>query len=1092
MAYPPLLDHVDFAMAPAATPGPNYPTARPARYGNASDVIIRSRVPTRDKSNFFKSIGKPKLRKSTSRFSGVTRVQLVIGNHSSEHNNLAHQTPPVADSFPVAFGKDEPRIAWKTRWDSELTQFTLELHGYDHVAGAPFLIHSHVVNSKPAFTKDPLQTTELKTNKQGNQVRLQWRGSMKWADFVTAANLQGVNRNGGRPFASGVLTPEYSPYMLKMTTTAAGGKEAACWPSVAWTYFQVLVARVELSFFPAVSDLDAILPATNVAETAARDRSKALYTLLLDKKDKENLKGKFPGAGETKRVALAGGKFYKSNDALMDNCAFEDHRDTWGEGPLVPILAKVLLRRNNGGEVFLPDAVGRTKLLWGYADRARGSLVLNHAFDHTALGYAETPMADPHTSTAMPEVDTLLDETADYKTAATQFSPAGRNCHFERGGKRGHPTQCIFPNSPNTFPFTVARLTTSTQKWLSTSTCGTGQYAGMSGVIFQPSRMAGDGYELQVHVAGTSDIENVARSQTAPLGKSGRFQVWRRINVLKYVKLGPDKHYMPVFEKVRQKFFHFYVDLHQAFDAVTEKGAATTFVGQVQQALNGWNGGVFQGNTIVPDWMRRAFDFTNPPPNTVFTVRPYASWRTDIENNNGGLPAAYTWARTNRPLFADAAGEEASHSIWFQSGKSVLSQPYPVTWGATAQNGAIAANHVSLAPTVNAAPAARAVPFAYDALAGTASVTVAEKAQLKAWAEQAMNAQYQRTRGVGQFYSYDPAKDAPTFDLQPTVNATDAAHAAGVIAVKAAFEEAAELVAREHSEALYNRFVGYAWMYNVLSVVLQDRFANAGESGIYLWQGHLYDPGASPLVETPAGKSEASQGERTLALNWFRAGYDSTAPKGTLLHETGHFLGVNHTGGGSSDVRDLHHPFAGSCVMMATGSTLGNHFCGVCQLRIRGWSLNAVDALGAYTAPNNVAINGIGTPAHPGVNAPNGPGTFVVNGNNIDYTAPAAIGTDPFRTEFSYVVDGVMAETGLPVQSVVWVKVLVSAGAANVATPDSVEARPGQLVQIPAVPAPSLSRNRLIFKTATSNKHPGPQPTTRNATFDQQKTTNIL
>lgn len=100
-------------------------------------------------------------------------------------------------------------------------------------------------------------------------------------------------------------------------------------------------------------------------------------------------------------------------------------------------------------------------------------------------------------------------------------TPKGDNCHVERGGKRGKDAEPIFPTQPGyaakdpledgKFPFQVDAA--AERVWASYGRGWTdGNLKGKSGILFRPSRMAGDTYKLKLHIAIETKLVHDATS----------------------------------------------------------------------------------------------------------------------------------------------------------------------------------------------------------------------------------------------------------------------------------------------------------------------------------------------------------------------------------------------------------------------------------------------------------------------------------------------------------------------------------------------------------------------------------------------------
>ena len=332
-------------------------------------------------------------------------------------------------------------------------------------------------------------------------------------------------------FPGGCVTAEFSPYRLKLSVVSKTDSIKKR-PQFVWMYFDVRVHDIDFEWCPD-ADLDNVLPNTIKAQNLAVCRS------LADAADNNNLNGAIPIPGQTKKVYLKSHTFYKTASELTDITYYNRYRTLWGDGAMIPIFAKVRVRQSDGSGVFAPLALGKLKFLWDWVDRAAPSAAIGDA-----------------------SIQSWIDDSRDYKAAATADSPAGENCHVDRGGKRGLGAKTCFPQqtgkppaanlpvhngSDQMFPFKVEPLNGvaspfATRKWAAYSySWASGILAGKTGVLFQPSRMAGDGYELNVYLAYDTDAEMETATPAniaAGLHKAtGTFQIWRELAIIKHWRM---------------------------------------------------------------------------------------------------------------------------------------------------------------------------------------------------------------------------------------------------------------------------------------------------------------------------------------------------------------------------------------------------------------------------------------------------------------------------------------------------------------------------------------------------------------------------
>ncbi len=335
-------------------------------------------------------------------------------------------------------------------------------------------------------------------------------------------------------FPDGYVTVGESPYKLRMIVSDDendGGKVVA-----AWTYFHVLLKKIELELGPENS-----LPKATVGKP---DND----LLVFKDTDAGSLNGALPADGATSKLFLTSNIFKNSNGQMHDQSDFNAYKDLWGEGPQVPIFAKVWVRDSADQAVEAPKALGKAKFLWDAEDVAEssGSVYAGH---HA-------------------KAKSFLDDSVNYDKDVTK--PKGDNCHKDRGGKRGDDTKFFFPKQDGygygfggdfdsdpeqaslkvrTFPFKVEPC--KKRKWSSYSYAWTrGTLANKTGVLFQPSRLGGDAYKVTVYLAydkmldggkpvrviDAEDNEMLKKPDAAVKKTTGVFEVWRRLMFVRYMK----------------------------------------------------------------------------------------------------------------------------------------------------------------------------------------------------------------------------------------------------------------------------------------------------------------------------------------------------------------------------------------------------------------------------------------------------------------------------------------------------------------------------------------------------------------------------
>jgi hypothetical protein len=335
--------------------------------------------------------------------------------------------------------------------------------------------------------KAPLWTRELSAEEvTAGDHRLRWDGRVDVCDA----------------FPDGVVTVEHSPYKLKLTLRGQGWAECP----EAWTYFHVLVDGLELEL--------------GDPRVLAKPRDREVATAL----------GRLPAPGEKAEVRLVSNLFKTLSTEMEDDTDFQQLRATWGNGPDIPIFARAWLKDSAGRRVDAPKALGRVRFLWDWEDEAED--VTGHT----------------------PQARAFLESALNRKCSASR--PTGDNAHRDVGGKRGLPSSAVFPKQAGyapcgtprdgVFPFRV--VTCGRRKWAAfTQAWTTGAFAGRTGVLFQPSRIAGDAWRVTVQLAYERrrdgavvlDVEDAAPLPAAVRATSGTFETWREVHISRIVRKHP-------------------------------------------------------------------------------------------------------------------------------------------------------------------------------------------------------------------------------------------------------------------------------------------------------------------------------------------------------------------------------------------------------------------------------------------------------------------------------------------------------------------------------------------------------------------------
>jgi hypothetical protein len=309
-------------------------------------------------------------------------------------------------------------------------------------------------------------------------------------------------------FPDGYLTVEHSPYKLRLEVSSSKLQGN---PVIAWTYLHVLVQKIELEYGD-----EKMLPKPVAGQADHRETLKDLVT--------QGAKPPAEGAAKAVKVHLDSDVYKTDSARMFDNTLYTKYETLWGDGPLIPLLAKVYLRDSGGKAVLAPKALGRVRFLWDWESKSAAV------------------------------ADAFAAQAQDYYKDTTK--PKGQNCHKDRGGKRADDTKPVFPAQAGyaaqdtlkdgDFPFEVVAVSDK-RKWAAYSYAWREKLLeSKTGVLFQPARMAGDCWTVTVYLAWDKKADGkfvLDDERDAPLlvqkeikAATGKFEVWRRTHLRKHVR----------------------------------------------------------------------------------------------------------------------------------------------------------------------------------------------------------------------------------------------------------------------------------------------------------------------------------------------------------------------------------------------------------------------------------------------------------------------------------------------------------------------------------------------------------------------------
>jgi hypothetical protein len=405
------------------------------------------------------------------------------------------------------------------------------------------------------FEKKPLWTLDLvklgPTWLRHGVHTVKWPGQVIADDAEIAGTINGeatahdlsavaakADSKKDAPFPDGWMTLQHTPYKLRLVLESDLLPDN---PAEAWTYFHVMLEKIEIKLGP-----EEAIPSGGTAPTL--DMEKAVRKQFETNDD--GTAASLPADGATAKIFLLSNVF-KNTDAEFDALSsshFTTYRDLWGDGPRIPLLAKLWLRAADGSAIELATAakgavaLGAARFMWDWKDPDEVAT--------TADAEAVTFIAN--------SINYYKDGTDATRAGQDHTYPEGDNCHVDRGGARGPGAKPIFPDADGyapkatldagKFPFAVGTklVDPKKRKWAAFSTGWTsGALKGHTGALFRPSRMAGDNYIVSVQLAhdwdanGKFSIDMTDKDLKLPAkitAKTGTFEVWRRIQLSRYIR----------------------------------------------------------------------------------------------------------------------------------------------------------------------------------------------------------------------------------------------------------------------------------------------------------------------------------------------------------------------------------------------------------------------------------------------------------------------------------------------------------------------------------------------------------------------------
>jgi hypothetical protein len=218
------------------------------------------------------------------------------------------------------------------------------------------------------------------------------------------------------------------------------------------------------------------------------------------------------------RLVIDSPLFKIDDREMVDDSSARAYQAALGDGPTVPLLARVTLRSKSGGGRRSPAALEGTRILWDF------ELASSADLDRALRSRQVTPAAR-----------SFIGRAAAYEEKATQ--PNGVTAHVQVGGWRVRSADRFAAGTQWSKAGYWTLASPAARDWAAFTACGEdARFEADSAVIFLPGRMAGDVHRVRavVDVDESLDVREATAPGGAPAGhRSNTIQIenWRRVPI---------------------------------------------------------------------------------------------------------------------------------------------------------------------------------------------------------------------------------------------------------------------------------------------------------------------------------------------------------------------------------------------------------------------------------------------------------------------------------------------------------------------------------------------------------------------------------
>ncbi|MDH5230724.1 MAG: hypothetical protein OEY38_11725 [Gammaproteobacteria bacterium] len=216
------------------------------------------------------------------------------------------------------------------------------------------------------------------------------------------------------------------------------------------------------------------------------------------------------------RISLLSPYFKKQSSEMNDDSSFQIYKTAWAEGPDIPIVAKIWLKKKDGSQYYYDKSLKGAKVLWNL------SLLNDAQFDSAMVA-----------RTVHHKARNFIRKVSAYQKGSSE--PHGRTAHTHFGGVRNtqanrNADQKQWRESKNNWPFSEP----GTRKWCAYSECDPIIADNVdSGILFRGGRIAADCHKIQAFVEQGESLDTADEAKLTAVAAEQKSNVLELTNMRK-------------------------------------------------------------------------------------------------------------------------------------------------------------------------------------------------------------------------------------------------------------------------------------------------------------------------------------------------------------------------------------------------------------------------------------------------------------------------------------------------------------------------------------------------------------------------------